>query len=158
MVNQNQLQLNNIIVPNDSLDYFSRNPVEKETGEPSPFRLVMIKIIDNCQFCTNPKGGVYQYFISIEDKLGFLSCEKCQEKAKEYVSKWMSTKAYGRANKFRNMKFKVRRSSGVIDPNWELSEYPFVDYVQNDECVECVNKEEKIVKMVRIDDLLELNS
>ena len=152
----------NLIIHNteESLaDYGRRRPVDPETGNPIPFRLVMICISDNCQFCSNPKGDIFQYFISLEHRLGFVSCEKCKPVASEYREIWLKTKAYGPASKFLGQKINVRRSSGVIESDWELNkEYPMIEYIDNEECVECINSNSQIKKMVRIDDLLNLNS
>jgi hypothetical protein len=125
-------------------------------SKPKPFRLTMLSIIDSCQFCPNPKGEVYTYYVSPEDLHGFICCANCCQVAEEAVKDWLDTKAYGRANHFQNKKLKIRRTSGIVEDGWYLNEKStLVHFIDNDEAVYCINGD--IYKLVKIDVLNELN-
>lgn len=134
--------------------YYLSNSSEKQ----EPFRLTFIKCIDNCQFCENPQGGIYCHYISIEHRHGFISCEKCQEEAKNTVAEWFENKAYGDANYLRGRKIKVRRSSGKIETDWTLDiNNPFIEEIDGYMTVKCLNPDSTIEKFCLISELLELN-
>jgi hypothetical protein len=128
------------------------------TETPEPFRLVMIKCKDFCQFCPNPDGDVYNHFISFDHHFGFLSCYNCLSKGKLAVTNWIENKAYGNANHLRNMEVKVRRTSGTVESDWQLNELnPFVENIEGTSCVHVVKSDKSINKWVNIDELIELN-
>lgn len=131
----------------------------KKLTNPQPFRLVMIKNFDNCQFCSEPKGEVYIHYVSPIDMIGFVSCIKCSDLARKAADEWSDNCAYGQANILKNKKIKIRRSSGVIDDDWELSKSStLVHSIDNEDCVSCIKQGASIVKMVKISELLELNN
>jgi hypothetical protein len=125
---------------------------------PKPQRLVMIRIVDVCSFCKDPKGHALLYLVSQDDNYGFLSCPNCTFIAENAVKDWIDKFAYGSANHLKNKSLKVRRTSGVIEDNWRLSSTSTMIYydVIGKECVKLINGEQ-IYKMVPIDDLLLLN-
>lgn len=127
--------------------------------KPEPFRLVMIKCKDFCQFCPNPSGDVYNHFINFEYRFGFLSCTNCVNKAEEAVSDWYATKAYGAANYLRNKEIKVSRASGVVETDWVLdNSNPFVEIVEGYSCVHVVKLDNSVSKWIKVDELVKLNS
>lgn len=129
-----------------------------DNPKPKPFRLTMIRIIDNCQFCKDPKGDVYCHYVCTENKYGFLSCPNCRTVAAEAVKDWHENDSYGGANFLRNKTFKVKRSNGTIDNDWILNkDNTLTYYIGFDECVSCIKSDKTIVKSVRINDLIELN-
>jgi hypothetical protein len=126
--------------------------------KPEPFRLVMVKCKDFCQFCVHPKGDVYHHEISDEHKFGFLSCNLCLSKGKSAVVDWFETKAYGNANCLRNKEIKVQRSSGTVESDWELNKSnPFVENINGFNCVNVIKTDKTIKKWATIDELIELN-
>jgi hypothetical protein len=130
-----------------------------DNPKPVPFRLTMIRFMDNCQFCPNPMGNVYCHYVSVNDKYGFLSCYSCISTAKQAVKEWHENESYGTANHLKNKAIRVRRSNGSIETDWVLDEYSTLTYfVGSDECVSCIKSDKTIVKTIRICDLLELNS
>ncbi len=151
-----------MIIVNDSDTFMdqidARDNALKALPKPEPFRLVMIKCQDFCQFCENPKGGVYNHYINFDYKIGFLSCEKCNNKANDAVEEWFATEAWGDANFLRNKNIKIKRSSGDIESNWKLDkEKPFVEMIKGSKAVHCIKDDGLISKYCLISDLLELN-
>jgi hypothetical protein len=131
-----------------------------EDNSINPQMLTFLKALDNCQFCTNPKGPIYCYYTSIGPKMGYVTCEKCCEAGMNAVNLYMKTKAYGEANYLMNKTFNVKSSSGEIESGWKLDpEYTFVDkkWNTNEYGVYCLNSDGKVSKCVLISDLLELN-
>ncbi len=127
--------------------------------KPKPFRLVMIKCQDFCQFCEDPKGPVYNHYINYpETHMGFLSCKPCYEKGQEAVKDWFDTVAYGMANSLRGKTFKVMRSSGEIESDWKLDESkPFVQTIEFEDYVACEKADKTIKKYCKISDLYKWN-
>ena len=129
-----------------------------DDSKPQPFRLTVFRGEDNCQFCPHPKGDVLCHYVCEEYRYGFLSCSECCELAEEAVEEWNTKEAYGRANKFKNKTIKVKRTSGIIEEDWMLSEiYTVVVYTAKGEHVNCVNSDKTITKWIKINDLLEWN-
>lgn len=126
--------------------------------KPEPFRLVMIKCKDFCQFCTNPSGDVYSHWISMDYRFGFLSCDECIKIGEAAVIDWFNTKAYGPANHLRKIQVKITRSSGAIESDWVLDQdNPFVEIVEGSSCVHVVKTDDSVSKWVKVDDLVKLN-
>ncbi len=126
--------------------------------KPEPFRLVMIKCKDFCQFCQHPLGDVYSHYINFDYKFGFLSCTQCCNKAEKAVEEWFKTKAFGAANHLQNREIKVSRSSGIIEHDWVLDKSnPFVELVEEHNCVHVIKSDNTLSKWFRVDLLVELN-
>ncbi len=128
------------------------------TEKPEPFRLVMIKCKDFCQFCPYPSGDVYSHYINFDYKFGFLSCTECCEKAEAAIVDWFGTKAYGAANHLQNREIKISRSSGIFESGWILDKSnPFVELVEGFNCVHVIKSDNTYTKWCKLDELVELN-
>ncbi len=128
------------------------------TEKPEPFRLVMIKYKDFCQFCSHPFGEVYTHWINFDYKFGFLSCTECCEKAEAAIVDWFGTKAYGAANHLQDKEIKVFRSSGIVESGWILDKSnPFVEEVEGFNCVHVIKSDNTYTKWCKLDELVELN-
>ena len=136
----------------------SRDNFLKALPKPHPFRLVMIKCKDFCQFCDDPKDDVFTHYISVEYKYGFLSCDKCIDKATSAVNEWFATEAWGDVNYLRHKNIKVKRSSGIIEDDWKLDkERPFVETIGESKAVNCIKDDGSITKCCFISDIVEWN-
>jgi hypothetical protein len=138
----------------------SRDTIAKAMSveKPEPFRLVMIKCKDFCQFCPHPSGDVYSHYINFEYKYGFLSCTLCCNKAEVAIGEWFKTKAYGTANHLQDRKIKVSRSSGIVEPDWVLDKSnPFVELVEGHSCVHVIKSDKTLAKWFKVDVLVDLN-
>ena len=139
---------------NNLADQFVEKLYSCSVDNPQPFRLTMIKLRDNCQFCSEPTGDSFIFEVSKADMFGFISCKKCIDIADKAYKNWFDNKAYGDVNYLKDKKIKVRRSSGDIEDDWELSKQSTL--VQNGYLV-CVNHRLDIHKSIKIDELMELN-
>ncbi len=124
-----------------------------------PRYMSMMKCVNDCMFCENPKGPTYAHHISVYEKIGYLSCGNCIEKAKSHVTNWLDTKAFGGANRLRGKNIKVKRSSGEIESDWRLDENQPSVYNNwtGQAYVHCVNYTLQLEKGCTVDELLELN-
>jgi hypothetical protein len=156
------MEINNTL----QVDFFnnmklvSDHTIKQEQQTPSPYRLVFIQTINNCQFCINPTGPVYTH--NIDYLFGFTSCGSCRTKGAQAVTDWIEKNAYGSVKHLRDKEIKIRRSNGNIESGWYLST-PFIktDHMGK-EYIECINTPEPIIGVTLsrhcyIDTLLELN-
>lgn len=154
------MKINNqlVLTSQDVKDYLQKY-FDKTNTKPQPFRLVMIKASENCQFCENPEGGVYCHIICHYNDYGFVSCQKCYNKGEQRKNEWYNEEAFGRANHLKKMDIKIMRSSGQVESGWKLNDYqPMVEIIDNEDCVNCVHETKKISRYCSIDNLLDLNS
>jgi hypothetical protein len=136
----------------------SRDNFLKALPKPQPFRLVMIKCKDFCQFCDDPKDDVFIHYITVEHKYGFLSCEKCRNKATDAVNEWFATEAWGDVNYLGHKNIKVKRSSGIIEDDWKLDkERPFIETINESKVVHCIKDDGSLTKCCFISDIVEWN-
>ena len=86
-------------------DVITRDGIIKEINsiKPKPYRLTMLQVENNCQFCENPKGGVYTHMINFETHFGFASCIDCYDIAKNAVIEWIETESFGSFSKSGSM-------------------------------------------------------
>jgi hypothetical protein len=153
------------VADNDKYDYIiqyvnARDAVVKalSTEKPEPFRLVMVKSKDFCQFCPNPSGKVHFHWINVDNRFGFLSCTGCCEKGKAAIVDWFGTKAYGAANHLQDKEIKVLRSSGIVETDWVLDKSnPFVEEFEGCDYVHAIKSDNSIIKWCKLDELVELN-
>jgi hypothetical protein len=123
-----------------------------------PRRLTFIQMADTCMFCDNPKGESKCYYVYLQTKMGYISCNNCHSKMEEAVKEWNEQLAYGRANYLKETEIKIKRSSGEIEDGW-IIDNPFsnVSDTSGLEMLHCFNKEKNLNRWCNIDDLLELN-
>ena len=143
------------------ISVYERNELLKNnTGKPVPFRLTMLEMQNNCQFCFEPKGNSFCHFINFH--FGFVSCNLCMEKGKNAITDWYETASFGRAHHLKDKKIKIRRSqinpiTGTdIEDGWELHN-PITITNEKGEYIECINSSEKLERYCLIDTILELN-
>jgi hypothetical protein len=122
-----------------------------------PRRLVFMQL--GCMFCETPEGETYMTHVSIEARLGYMSCSNCREKMKAAVEFWRKNKAYCKANHLKdNMDLKVKRSNGLIEGGWRLNN-PLVSFADDGRTtIHCYNEKQDIGKWCYMDDVLEWNS
>lgn len=133
-----------------------RLDLSKYSEVPIPFRLVMIKAHGVCQFCEIPEGESNICEINYNERLGFISCNRneCINKMKQRKNELLREIGFTKLISISN-NLKVKRTSGIIDENWQTKvEYgpsyrDLVWYVY-------VYKE-NISKFVKINELIELN-
>jgi len=150
------IHINNTFIDTSS----GKDPIVKilDNHKPKPHCLTMVRIVDNCQFCKEPKGNVYSYYVCFVNRYGFLSCSNCRKVAEKAVKDWHENDSYGSANFLRNKTFKVKRSDGTIDNDWTLNkENTLSHFIDTEEFVSCVKSNNTITKFVRIKELIELN-
>lgn len=140
-----------------------RDEIRKETDmiKPEPFRLIMLKMYDNCQFCSNPKGGSYCHYINYY--FGFVSCEECYTKGEMAITEWHNINAFGRVKHLKDKNIKIQRSqinpiTGTdIEDGWML-ENPVVLIKEGVEFIKCVTIDKAFERYCEIDTILKLNS
>ena len=127
-------------------------------------RLTFIQTTNFCQFCKfctpprEPEGAVFAHYISMELKMGFVSCTLCSDTAEEAKAEWNEKEAFGKANHLKNTDINIRRSSGLIESGWRLHDKnPCVIPFDSIDCVECIDSTNTITRYCKIDELLELN-
>jgi len=123
----------------------------------NPQRLVFIQTENNCMFCEKPKGPSYSYYVSLMDKMGFLSCGKCKEKANETLDQWHLNIAYGRARYLKDKIIKIKRSSGEIEDGWSLDNPLTGVDNRGIEVIHCYNQKEDIGRWCKLKEILDLN-
>jgi hypothetical protein len=125
-----------------------------------PRRLVMIQIENDCMFCENPLGKSYCYYVSLYDKLGYISCANCKEKAQHAVAYWHNTIAFGKVRYLKDKQIKIKRSlkNGIreIEDGWKIS-HPITRNEEGNEMVYCHHEEKRIGRWCYIDEVMELN-
>jgi hypothetical protein len=126
------------------------------TDTVSPQRLVFMQFENNCMFCENPKGPSYSYYVSLMDKMGFLSCGKCKEKANETLDQWHLNIAYGRARYLKDKIIKIKRSSGEIEDGWTLDNPLTGVDNRGIEVIHCYNQKEDIGRWCKLKEILDL--
>ncbi len=136
-----------------------KNEMIRNQEVPEPIRLVMIKTVDNCQFCSNPQGKSYISYISFPCHMGFISCPSCHSKMEETKFNWIRDFGYGNAKHLAGRDIKIRRSSGQIEDDWELNPDDYMVFYDDDgtEIVSCKKKGVDVIKSVRVSELFELN-
>ena len=139
-----------------SSDLSDKNYVDYEV---LPQRLVMIRIIDNCNWCINPKGEVFCTYISISHHFGFLSCIKCIHKAVKTKKEWLSQNAFGPLKHLQDVDLNIQRSNGAIENGWKLNiDIPMTNTDNDDNItVNCINDGLQLERWCRVDRIIELN-
>ena len=127
------------------------------TDTVQPQRLVFMHFENNCMFCEKPKGPSYSYYVSLTDKMGFLSCGKCKDKANETLDNWHTNLAYGRARYLKDKKIKIKRSSGEIEDGWTLDNPLTGVDNRGIEVIHCYYEKEDIGRWCKLKEILELN-
>ena len=127
------------------------------TESVSPQRLVFIQTENNCMFCEKPKGPSYSYYVSLVDKMGFLSCGKCKDKANETLDNWHEKFAYGKAHYLKDKIIKIKRSSGEIEDGWCLDNPLTGTDNRGIEVIHCYYEKEDIGRWCKLKEILELN-
>lgn len=123
-----------------------------------PQRLVMIKIFDNCHFCCNPKGNIIITYISIPENFGFISCNKCINKAENAKKYWFETQAFGPVKHLKGINLNIKRSNGTIEDGWVLNnDIPTIDEINNELVVNCINYKLNISRWCLVDNIIEMN-
>lgn len=126
-----------------------------------PQRLVFMQIEGSCMFCSNPEGPSYSYYVCLYSKMGYFTCEKCNENCKETVAEWHKTLAYGKANYLKDKKIKIKRSpvNGVraIEDGWSLDNPMTTHNDDGKETIHCYHVEKDMARWCLIDEILELN-
>ena len=136
--------------------------IDNKINYPSPYRLVMIQNCNNCQFCENPQGQSYSFYVDLLTQLGFISCEKCKDMANNAVKDWNDTIAFGRVKHLIDRKIKVYRSKvnemtgSNIEDDWKINN-PIISIDDSIEYVECISNTNNLQKYCKVDDILELN-
>ena len=123
----------------------------------NPQRLVFIQTENNCMFCEKPKGPSYSYYVSLVDKMGFLACGKCKEKANEALDDWHANLAYGKARYLKDKKIKIKRSSGEIEDGWSLDNPLTGVDNRGIEVIHCYQEKEDIGRWCKLKEILDLN-
>ena len=118
-----------------------------------PQRMTMFRVSNNCMFCTEPKGQVYECYVYLQEKCGYYSCGNCRDKLQAAVKQWNEQLAFGRANRLQNRDIFIKRKSGEMQLGWRLNN-PFVSMHEERETLHCVNAELGLVRWCYIDDLL----
>lgn len=123
----------------------------------SPQRLVFIQTENNCMFCEKPKGPSYSYYVSLVDKMGFLACGKCKEKANEALDQWHANLAYGKARYLKDKIIKIKRSSGEIEDGWSLDNPLTGVDNRGIEVIHCYQEKTDMGRWCKLSEILELN-
>jgi hypothetical protein len=122
-----------------------------------PQRLVMIRIEDNCMFCEDPKGPAFTKYVHLDDKMGYIYCEKCRAKVDATVAYWDNHLAYGPANYLKNQIIQIKRSSGLIETGWVLHKPYIMINSDGKEILYCYNQDQNLARWCIISDILALN-
>jgi hypothetical protein len=138
---------------------YERDEKQKQTDliKPSPYRLVMITVVNSCQFCKCPLGPVYCHYVDIDSHFGFTSCSQCREKGSIAVTDWIDTLGYGRVNHLKNKSIKIQRSNNDIEDGWMLSS-PCIIIKDSKEYIKCKSSDGLLERGCLIDTILELNN
>jgi len=123
----------------------------------NPQRLVFIQTENNCMFCDKPKGPSYSYYVSLTDKMGFLACGKCKEKADETLENWHANLAYGKARYLKDKIIKIKRSSGEIEDGWSLDNPLTGVDNRGIEVIHCYHEKTDLGRWCKLKEILELN-
>ncbi len=132
---------------------------EQSKTSPDPVRLVMVRWIENCQFCSEPIGESKSSLVSVDSLMGFISCSTCEEKRLKACNEWIKKFGHGGAKSLQGKTIRVKRSSGIIEDDWELSTenyYTFIDDYGN-KTVCCKKVGIDMTKYCQVSELLELN-
>ena len=108
-------------------------------------------------FCNEPKGPAFTQYVHLDEKMGYIYCDKCTDVADAAIEYWHTNFAFGKANYLRNRIIQIKRTSGIIEGGWELYN-PFIR--TNDDGtdkVHCYNKRQNLVRWCILDDILKLN-
>lgn len=184
---QKQLkQLNNIpqLVVNPNIMLNKLAPImEQEKSakiyKPEPRRLTLIST-GECDFCTNSmkKDDNGNYIIKgnrdyiMHDLFGFIECVNCnkQKKAETRALEWYKEKKLvdwrvilrnvEEGHPLKQKTFSLKRSSGLVENDWELDKNEFIRISKKDkpgEIVVPLHKYGKMIKYVFLDELCQLN-
>ncbi len=118
-----------------------------------PQRMTMFQIADNCMFCQDPKGSVFESYVYLPEKAGYYSCGNCRDKLRAAVKYWNEHLAFGRANRLGQQEIFIKRQSGEMQSGWRLNN-PFVSMHEERETLQCVNSELSLARWCYVDDLL----
>jgi len=136
--------------------------LDNKINYPSPYRLVMIQTCNNCQFCENPQGQSYSFYVDLPTHIGFISCEKCKDMANNAVKYWNESIAFGRVKHLIDRKIKIYRSKvdeitgSNIEDEWMIYNPIILNY-ESDEYVECISNTRNLQRYCKVDDILYLN-
>ncbi len=124
-----------------------------------PIRLVMIRWLDNCQFCSDPTGESAASYVSYDSHMGFISCSKCESKRIDCCHEWIKNFGHGGAKSLTGKNINVKRSSGEIENDWELSTDNYYTFTNETglETVCCKKIGQDVSKYCLVSELLELN-
>jgi len=122
-----------------------------------PHRLVMIQLGDNCMFCINQKGETFTRYVDFHNKLGYIYCNKCEERTIDAIKVWKERIAYGPANYLKNKDIKIKRSSGEIESGWILDNPVISNDIDGNDTIHCYNQTHVLGRWCLLKDILELN-
>tara|TARA_Y100000389_G_C17345710_1_gene455730 strand:+ start:81 stop:758 length:678 start_codon:yes stop_codon:yes gene_type:complete len=144
---------------------------------PQPRRLTFIHCYE-CDLCSDSMKKddndnfivKCNYTLSIIPKFGFIYCNKCKDNNLQYKAylnyikneKAMSMYTFNSFNNFVDIdkKYKVKRSSGIIEDDWELDNNRFVTFKDDDWMIPVVKyiENDSIVKHFNLKIFSELNN
>jgi len=139
------------------LSIISKNKMNTTDTYICPRRLVMIKIQNNCMFCENPQGPSYIIYVYPEELVGYIYCANCKDSAVECSKYWNNNVAFGKANYLKEKDIQIKRTSGIIESGWKLSN-PFITFnPKGMETIHCYNKTQDLGRWCNLVDILDLN-
>ena len=139
------------------LSIISKNKMNTTDTYICPRRLVMIKIQNNCMFCENPQGPSYIIYVYLEELVGYIYCANCKDSAVECSKYWNNNVAFGKANYLKEKDIQIKRTSGIIESGWKLSN-PFIrTNPKGMETIHCYNKTQDLGRWCNLVDILDLN-
>ena len=122
-----------------------------------PRRLVMIQIKNNCMFCEDPQGPSFITYVHFEELVGYIYCANCEDTAVECSKYWSNNVAFGKAKYLQGRDIKIKRTSGIIESGWELSN-PFIRTNHKGiDTIHCYNKAQDLGRWCELDNILGLN-
>ena len=137
--------------------YNTNNKKMTETEQILPRRLVMIKYVDNCMFCKDPRGEVYAFTACYSENLGFITCITCKDKGEKAVNDWSDIITNGKVGYLKDKKIKITRSGGHIEAGWEIDSPVTSNDGYGGILIHCYNNEQQLGRWCNIDDIIKLN-
>ncbi len=135
----------------------NQEPSDTVKAHVQPQRLVFVQTTNNCMFCSEPNGLSFFQYVHLDEKIGYIYCDKCADSVDAAIEYWYTNIAFGKANYLRHRTIQVRRSSGIVESGWEVYN-PFIH--MNEEGIDkihCYNKKLNLGRWCILDDILKLN-
>ena len=97
------------------------------------------------------------HYTYLPDRMGFMSCIKCQALMEQGVKNYYDTQAFGPANYLSGQTIKIKRSSGIVESGWILDN-PFTSLTtEGEEMIHCYQAETNSGRWCRLTEIIELN-